>query len=268
MGRWVWTVPIGACVACAVASGFEDAGTDASVATDATTDATKDAAVDSPGTHDASDGAVDTGPSVAVLQVNELNANITGSEDLIELYATSGGDTTGIDVEQNITTKLVLATLPTLTVATGDLIIVHLNAPAGVTTETTTKTDCSNAACYSGAWDVVGGTTGMTYTGEAILTRSADGGTILDGVAFVRTGVALPATYFDQVEALQDAGAWLPATCSGNPCSTNALATTISANWTGLGTTNATSVARSTNVDTNTAADWKVGSSSFGATNP
>jgi hypothetical protein len=69
----------------------------------------KDAAADSrDGSDAASDVAVEAAPSTALLQVNELTPNVTGGEDLIELYATRAGDTTGIDVEQDITTKLVL----------------------------------------------------------------------------------------------------------------------------------------------------------------
>ena len=271
--RFAWLVPLLPAAACAVATVSDDAGVDAAAqdsggGKDVTTLDT--GPVDSGSKTDAGlDVAVDSPSSTnATLQVNEVAPNVAGSADLIELEAVTGGDIGGITIEQDITTKVVLATLPSVVVTTGDFIVVHLNAPGTVATETTSKTACSDPACYSGAWDVVGGTTGITYSGRAILTRTPDAGTIQDGVAFYNSAAASPATFYAQVEALQDAGAWLPANCNGNPCNTNALAQGISANWAATGTTIAKSVARTGNADTNKAADWVVGTSSFGATNP
>jgi len=255
--------------ACAVGGGADsgDAGPDAIAPP-------KDAAADASGPADSgaadapvADAPVETGSGVAVLQVNEVGPNIASSLDLVELLAKTSGDVGGITIEQDITTKVVLATLPTLVVSAGDVIIVHLNAGAGVTDESASKTDCADATCFSGAWDVIGGTTGITFSGRVLLARGPDAG-IQDGVAFYNSSGTSPATFYQQVEALQDAGAWLPASCSGNPCSTNGLAQGISADWAGTGTTKAKSVARTTNQDTNTASDWAVGASSFGATNP
>ncbi len=158
-----------------------------------------------------------------------------------------------------------LATLPALTVSKGDLIVVHLGATTA-TTETTTQTDCTDTSCYAGAWDVAGGTTGVTYSGRVLVVRGPNS-TIQDGAAFY-TGTP-PAAFSQNVMSLQSAGAWLPADCSGNPCNTNTLAETVSVVWTGCGTgASGSSVARKANADTNYAADWAVGSSSFGATNP
>jgi hypothetical protein len=109
--------------------------------------------------------------------------------------------------------------------------------------------------------------TAITYSGRVLVTRGPDAG-IQDGVAFYRSGTTSPATFFDQVEALQDAGQWSPSSCSGNPCNTNALAQGISFNWAGLPTTLVTTAARAGNKDTNAAGDWAVGASSLGATNP
>ena len=269
MQRQLVVALAGSVAACAVATAMQDGGVDAGsdvAQPDATADApVKDAAGDA--TDAANDSAAEAASSFASLQVNEVAPNITANADLIELYAVSGGDIGGITVEQDISTSLVLATLPSITVATGDFIVVHLAASGGVTTETTSKTGCTAAACYPGAWDVVGGSTGITYTGRVLLARGPDAG-IQDGVAFYNSAAVSPATFYVQVEDLQDAGQWLPANCSGNPCSTNALAQGISANWAGTGTTTAKSVARAGNADTNTKADWAVGTSSFGATNP
>ena len=203
--------------------------------------------------------------TVASLQLNELNPNITGSFDLIELRAKTAGTTKNVTVEQNISGKVVLATLPDVTVAPNDLIVVHLGATTA-TTETTTQTDCTDASCYAGAWDVAGGSTGITYSGRVLLVR-APNATIQDGAAFY-TG-APPAGFYVDVMSLQGAGAWLPADCSGNPCNTNTLAEGVSVVWTGCGTSpTGNSVARSGNADTDFAADWAVGASSFGSSNP
>lgn len=211
---------------------------------------------------------LDAGAGVAILQINEVNPNITGSLDLIELRVLSAGATLGITVEQDITTKVVLATLPAITVAAGDLIVVHDNPVVGVTNETTTKATCVNAACYAGAWDVRGGATALTYSGRVVVVR-APNAAIMDGVAFYKKAAVSPATFFTQVTALQTASQWLPADCGGVACSTNVLAEGVSADWAGCAVTAAgASVARKANADTDKAVDWVVGASSFGATNP
>ncbi len=213
-------------------------------------------------------GSPDAGAGVAILKVNEVNPNVTGSLDLIELRASAAGSTNGITVEQDIAGKTLLATLPAINVVAGDLIVVHLTPPVGVVDETSSKTSCNNAACYTGAYDVKGGTTGITYSGRVLVVR-APNTTILDGVAFFRSGSTSPGTYAAEVQALQAAGAWLPVNCGGNPCNTNMLAEGISADWNGAGTAaNGASVARKLNADTDKASDWVVGTESFGATNP
>ncbi len=272
VGRW-WLVWIAPCAACAVAATIDDAGStldaggkDVAAQQDAST---TDVSVKDSSTSDVTDSgiAVETGSGFASLQVNEVAPNVTGSTDLIELLAVTGGDIGGITVEQDITTALTLATLPSLVVATGDYIVVHLNAPVTVTDETASKTDCTGIGCYSGAWDIVGGATGITYSGRVIVTRGADAG-VQDGVAFYSSSAISPATFYQQVEAIQDAGAWLPTNCGGNPCSTNALAQVISVNWVSAGMSSAKSIARTANADTNKLADWALGTSSFGLTNP
>ncbi len=268
MRKCVWLASLLAAGACAVAtsatndSGVVDAG-DATTS-DAPADVASESSANDAGSNDAT---TDASSSFAALQVNEVAPNVTSSEDLIELIATTGGSVLGITVEQDITTKVVFATLPDVIVAQGDLIVVHLNPPNGVATELTHQSDCTSPACYANAWDVAGGVTAITYSGRALLTRGPDAG-IQDGVAFYRSGTASPATFFDQVEALEDAGQWSPSNCGGNPCSTNALAQGISFNWAGLPATLVTTAARTGNKDTNTAGDWAVGPSSLGATNP
>jgi hypothetical protein len=204
--------------------------------------------------------------TVAALQLNELNPNITGSLDLVELLALTSGNINGITLEQDIASKTVLATMPSLAVTQGDFIVVHLGATTA-STETTTKGDCTDTSCYSGAWDVKGGTTGITYSGRVIVVRAPSNGAIQDTAPFYQGTV--PASFSGDVMSIQGLGAWLPADCSGNPCNTNTLAETVSVSWGSCGSSaTGNSVARKANADTSYAADWAVGAQSFGATNP
>jgi hypothetical protein len=247
-----------------------DAGKDVGTPTDAgvVDTGTTDDGISPPPDSGADAAPLEAGAGVAVLKINEVNPNVTGGLDLIELRVVTGGSTQGITVEQDITTKVVLATLPAITVATGDFIVVHDNPVAGVTDETSTKGSCANAACYAGAWDVRGGATALTYSGRVVVVR-APNSAIMDGVAFYRKGSTSPAGFHTELTALQTAGQWLPANCGGVACSLNALAEAISADWAACGTAPAgASVARKANVDTDTLIDWAVGPSSFGATNP
>ena len=209
----------------------------------------------------------DVGAGVAVLQINEVNPNVTGSLDLVELRVVTAGSTAGITLEQDITSAVVLATLPAINVAQGDLIVVHLTPPSGVTNETSSKTSCANAACYPGAYDVRGAAVGITYSGRVLVVR-APNTTIEDGVSFYRQGSTSPGSFPGELMALQAAGHWLPANCGG-PCNTVMLAEGVSADWNGCGTTETgASAYRKGNADTNTKNDWAVGTQSFGAPNP
>jgi hypothetical protein len=204
--------------------------------------------------------------STGTLQLNEINPNITSSLDLVELLALTSGTINGITLEQDIGTKTVLATMPNITVTKGDLVVVHLGATTA-TSETSTQTDCTDASCYAGAWDVKGGSSGVTYSGRVIVVRSPNNGSIQDTAPFYTA--TPPSGFYSDVMSIQSAGFWLPADCNGNPCNTNTLAETVSVVWTGCGTSaTGNSVARKANADTNYATDWAVGTSSFGSTNP
>ncbi|HEY2370883.1 MAG TPA: hypothetical protein VGH87_31030, partial [Polyangiaceae bacterium] len=153
-----------------------------------------------------------------------------------------------------------------LTVTKGDLVVVHLGATTA-TTETATQADCTDTSCYAGAWDVKGGSSGITYSGRVMVVRSPNNGAIQDAAAFYTA--TPPSGFFADVMSIQSAGQWLPADCSGNPCNTNLLAETVSVVWTGCGSTpSGNSAARKANADTNYATDWAVGTSSFGSNNP
>jgi len=213
----------------------------------------------------------------AVLLLNEVNANVAGSQDLVELRVLSSGNAAGISLVQNPGpggTSVVLATLADVPVAAGDLIVIHLAPIAGPISETTSKADCtfSPPQCYSNAWDVQGGATGITYSDRVLAVLDA-AGNVMDAAAFALPAVVVPSTFPDAVAYIQSLGQWLPADCSGSPCTASSIPSVvqISADWTGLGNsaTTGNSIARSGSaVDTNQAADWRVGANTFGAGNP
>jgi hypothetical protein len=207
----------------------------------------------------------------AGLRINEVSPNIGGSVDLIELLVTSTGNTNGAVLAQDVASPIALATLPDLNVVAGDLIVVHLTPATTTTTETGTKSDCTAAACYGSAWDVRGGTTGITFS-DRVLTIAAADGTVQDAVAFARTTLSTPPAGFPaDLQAIQGKAWWQPADCAGAPCtySSTPTALAVSADWSNVGATaGGMSCARKANGDTDQASDWAVGAASFGMSNP
>lgn len=210
----------------------------------------------------------------ARLILNEVNANLTGNQDLIELRAVVGGSMLGVEVVQNPdpadTSFALLATLPDTIVAVGDLVVVHLNPNVSITTEIGSKQDCADAACFSGAWDVPGNATGITYSSR-VLAVQLPGGGLMDAVPFARTDVADNSTYPAAVQYLQSLSYWLPADCGGSLCNDTSIPSVveISADWTALSSSiTGASASRRNGMNTHSAADWQVTGSTFGADNP
>ena len=201
----------------------------------------------------------------AVVRLDELNPAIAGGADLIELRVVTSGNLLGITLEENlVNNKAILATLPNLAVVADDLVVVHLDG-TGVTDETTSKTGCAGALCYAGAWDVKG-TTGMTNNARVIVARGPDK-VLQDGVAWFSSALTPSATWYLEVNALATATQW--SDCAGAACANNAAALLIGADFKNVGTTAATnSFRRVAATDTNTKADWAVGASSWGVSNP
>jgi hypothetical protein len=201
----------------------------------------------------------------ATLQIDELNPLIAASTDLIELRALTGGNLAGIKIEENlVNNKQTLATLPTVRVAAGDLIVVHLN-PTGVTDETVTQTDCIAAICHPGAWDLKG-VADITNNARVVIVRGKYL-VITDGVPMF-SGLLTPSVnWYLEVNALSTAMHWTD--CGGAGCADNAAAKLIGVNFQGVATTKAgASLQRVVTVDSNTNADWAVAPSSWGVANP
>jgi hypothetical protein len=208
----------------------------------------------------------DDGTAAAGLLLNEVAPNITGSADLIELRAIAGGAVTGTTFVQDSVAPTTLATLPALTVANGDLIVVHLTPPAGVATETLTKTDCVDAACFPGAWDVAGGTMGVTFT-DRVLAVAAPSSDLEDAVAFARPTSADRAGYPPDVQNILALGHWAGA--CGAPCdyASSPSVVDVSFDWSGASSSTGASTAARNGADTHQKTDWAVGPSTMGAPN-
>ncbi len=215
-----------------------------------------------------------TGSGPAQLLLNEVNPNMSGDKDLIELLVVKGGsvDQMTLVVENN--TPTVLATLPEVTVATGDIIVVHLNPSATDFSETASKAQHVSPYNYDTAWDFVGYAGNLAYSHRVLRLKDAQGKT-QDAVAFAHPAITTtqPGGYPSSLRTLQGEGLWLPTSCGGMPCdylsTPSATAPEVSVSWSGVSNTSATSVQRRSGVDTNQASDWyPMGPSSFGFPNP
>ena len=200
----------------------------------------------------------------AYLLLNEINPNILGSNDLIELLAVNGGSVNGFTIQQAITSPVILATFPQVVVAAGDIIVVHLNpstaigaAPGSETSSKVQYPAAQFSANYDTAWDFFGGATGLTATNRVIVLRDSLGA-IQDAVAFTNNAGNI-ASFPADVQSVQVQNQWLPSDCDGMLCgyTTTPTVETISVNWQGVGTSaTGNSIQRLNNTDTNSNADW------------
>lgn len=200
----------------------------------------------------------------ALLVINEVNPNISLSKDLVELLVVVAGSTAGFTLEQGVATPLILATLPDMPVASGDIIVVHLvpGTGEGPASETTSKFQYGSglyANNYDTAWDVNGGATGITSNDRVILLRLPTA-TIADAVPFVLPAGSDIAAFPADLQSIQAAARWLPSNCGGIACTNTSTPTAkdVSVSWAGVGTSKTGfSVQRLPSGDTNLKADWK-----------
>jgi hypothetical protein len=208
--------------------------------------------------------------AAAVVQLSEVAPNIAGGQDLVELAVLASGTTKDIVLLQNPVLggsgTATLATLPDVQVTAGDIIVVHMN-DATVTSETS-KTGCVSAACFAGAWDFVGGTTGISFT-NAVLSVAASDGTTMDAVPFAKPPSTTPATFPTTLQYIQGLGQWQPADSGGMPTdyTTTPSAVDVSVDWSTAGTTPSGNTVQRSGPDTNAKADWSVKASTLGVAN-
>ncbi|WNZ66132.1 Ig-like domain-containing protein [Myxococcus sp. MxC21-1] len=217
--------------------------------------------------------------TAAVLRISEVQPNMADARDLVELEVITGGTTAGIILQQDVNSPVVeLAKFKDVTVAAGDIIVVHLNPAAGFIAETQAKDEVPQSTAsthYDTAWDFQGeGANAITFSSRILLVKDV-AGNIQDAVPFARTTGTPPAAFIGNIQAVQAAGHWLPADCSGAPCTTTSTPTAaaVAADWTAI-PASAGSVTPTTNTirrisatDTNTKEDWAVGAPSWGLPN-
>jgi hypothetical protein len=217
----------------------------------------------------------------AVLRINEFNANITGGCDLIELRVISGGTTAGIVVRErtgNTGAGELNDTLPAITVAKNDIIVVHMNStsatcnPGGATQETTAINQ-QPAVTYSGnydtAWDVWATDAGLNNVDNVLTVLDATGA-ISDAVfaSDDPAGLSTSSATESAAAAVGLANQWSPAmaTYIDTVFRVNAV---DDLNATGT-TATGNSIQRVDNTDDNNKADWTTGAgaaATFGAIN-
>lgn len=211
------------------------------------------------------------GSTPATLVLNEVNPSILNGDDLIELLAVAAGNTGGITVQQDISNSVVLATLPSIDVAAGDRILVHVRPLDAWTSETASQNEAMCSSCSAMAWDVRGNGTLLPFSSH-LLTVRAPNGTIQDGVPFTRSGiVGTTVDFAGDVQALQALGLWNPSDCGGFACTTVSSPSVfdVAVDWSLCDNTALRSVARSPDGNqTRSKNDWVVGIGSFGAPNP
>ncbi|WP_224245986.1 chitobiase/beta-hexosaminidase C-terminal domain-containing protein [Hyalangium gracile] len=208
----------------------------------------------------------------AVLRITEVAPNIDFQRDLVELQVVQGGSVANMTVEAD---TFVLATLPDVQVATGDIIVVHFNpntapgtdAPGPELLGKSHYPAGSYASNYDTAWDFHGNATGINLP-HRVLRVEDRYGNIQDGVAFAAPDSLLTTSpqFASLVRALQTAGHWQPTHCDGVPCTFTSPTSVldISASWQGTSSDRSITAGRKDTADTHSALDWTIGPSSLG----
>lgn len=219
----------------------------------------------------------------AIVRINEINAHIQTAEtvnvcDLIELRVTAGGSMNGFYLrERNAGT---LVTFAGLSVATNDLIVVHMNTantmcnPGGTGTQETTGPAQQPVATftrnYDTAYDWYSTDTGITDT-DNVITLYNGANVILDAVfvANAAAGTAAAATEA-QAAIVRTANQW-QMVGGGHPLTgyvDDLFREHAVLDLDATGTTAAgESIRRVDNSDDNDKADWLQGASTFGLIN-
>jgi hypothetical protein len=213
--------------------------------------------------------------------INELNANVTGGCDLIELRVTSDGTMSNFKVTERegvVSSGELSFTFPSgFNVTKNSLVMVHLNSASttcnknAATQEVNSPTD-QGSAMYAGnydtAYDFWASDTGLTAT-DNVITVYDGAGNIADAVLLTTTNTGAQDS-LGQGNIVAAANQWSPGpTANGMYTATDFSASAVM----GLGsdgtsvTGTATSIQRNADADTNTKADWVTAAQTFGALN-
>ncbi|MFT7623669.1 MAG: hypothetical protein ACI9WU_002852, partial [Myxococcota bacterium] len=201
---------------------------------------------------------------LALLAINELNANVGSGCDAVELRVLAGGGMAGTVLKERVSAVFLF---PDVEVSTGDIITVRFDSqdlncnPGGATSE---------AAPSNGLWTVWSTDSGITATDNVLRIIDPLGDT--QDAVFVTDGPSGTAASETESAAAQAvaAGAW---TQPGGTVPPGGFVdnTFNAAAVPGLSDTSTTlpgtSIQRSSDSDTNTMTDWVTGTSSFGSLN-
>lgn len=202
--------------------------------------------------------------TAAVLKINEINANIDGNCDLIELRAVSGGPVEGFKLMER---TAVLVTLPAITLQPNDIVVVHFGGgntgcnPAGATNEMTSKTQfpvAMHSQNYDTAYDLyTTAMSGLTRTNnvftlkdatnaiqDAVFTADGPSDTTAGGTETQAAAVGAANQWSPMLAAYEDDVFYMHAVQDLDGTGTSSTGTTIQ---------------RINDNDTNSKADWTTG---------
>jgi hypothetical protein len=209
----------------------------------------------------------------AVVRINELNANIGSSCDLIEIRVIADGSLTNFKVNDRAGAML---TFPSFTVKKNDLIVLHLSSgsatcnPGTASQETTSPTDQPKAtfgANFDTAFDFYSAQAGLVASTNTF-TITDPAGAIVDAVFVTDLTTAAAAATLTAAGVIGTANAWQPAQATYTSAEFIAAAVD-DLNATGT-TATGNSIQRLNDNDTDAKADWTSGTgaaSTFGALN-
>lgn len=199
----------------------------------------------------------------ARLRLNELNLNITGGCDLVELRAVDCGSMNGVQLWDRVGPVLAFSGF---SVQPEDLIVVHFNSasttcnPGASGNETTSAIQFPSALYgrnFDTAYDWYSATPGLPSTSETLAVYDSSGA-FLDAV-LLSDGTSLPtAVTQSSADAIAAAGQWSPGSVTGTDFIANAVHDLNAVGTTMVGN----SIQRLDDTDHNDAADWTTGSGS------
>ena len=240
--------------------------------------------------------------TLAIVRVNEVNANISGGCDLIELRVVSGGSMTGYKIQErtgSAASSELQFTFPAFNVATNAIIVIHENSasatcnPGGATSETgsdpAAQPASSFAKNYDTAFDFYVTDTGLTST-DNVITLYDSANAIVDAVLIdddmVSTcppGSNVASASETQAAAVAAANQWqmigggIPVAGTGGCPAAGfvdenfrlwAVVNSASSSSVNASGANSESLHRIDNTDDNDKADWAQGANSWGLINP
>lgn len=220
---------------------------------------------------------------LAGVRINELNANIAGGCDLIELRVTSSGTMAGFTIKERTggSSELNFTFPAGFNVQKNDFIVVHENSgsltcnPNAATAETGAIND-QPAVMYVGNYDTAFDfwvtDTGLTAT-DNVFTLFDSTGAIVDALLASKdpAGTTTAAATGTAAATVLAANQWQPPTSQVGPYVNAVFCTNAADDLDATGTTSLTnSIQRLNDMDTDTKGDWTTGAgaaSTWGALN-